>query len=110
MVCVHYGQPASTCTKDVKSMRTGCYSIFNLTKRGAVLVPTKPHMAYNHEVNAKKFVHYRTNFWLDGEDMEQAKVMLVRVRTFKHAWDVDSGFIVSVPERLIPDSSALLLR
>ncbi len=62
IVCVHYGQPASTPTKDVKSMRTGCFSIFNLTKRGVVLVPTNSYMAYNHEVN--------------GEEMEQANVML----------------------------------
>ncbi len=82
MVCVQYGQPVSTCTKDVKSMRTGCSSIFNLTKRGAVLVPTKSHMAHNQEVNAKESVHYRKNLRLDGKDMEQANVMLaVRPQT-----------------------------
>ncbi len=58
-------------------MRTGCSFIFNLTKRGAVLVLTKLNMAQNHEVNAKKSVHYRKNLRLDGEDMEQANVMLV---------------------------------
>ncbi len=48
MVCIHYGQPASTSTKDVESMRRGYSSIFNLTKRGALLVPTKSYMAHNH--------------------------------------------------------------
>ncbi len=76
MVCVQYGQPVSTCTKDVKSMRTGCSSIFNLTRRRAVLVPTKSYMAQNQEVNAKESVYYRKNLRLDGEDMEQANVML----------------------------------
>ncbi len=33
----------------------------------------------------------------------------MRARTFKDAWDVDSGLIVSVPERLIPDSTARLV-
>ncbi len=30
----------------------------------------------------------------------------MNARTLKDVWDVDSGFIGSVPERLIPDSSA----
>ncbi len=77
MVCIHYDQPASTSTKDVKSMKRNCASIFNLTKHEALLVPTKPYMGHNHEVNSKESVHYRTNLRLDGEDTEQANVMLV---------------------------------
>ncbi len=39
-------------------------------------------MAHNHEVNAKEYVHYGSNLRLDGEDMEQANVMLaVRPQT-----------------------------
>ncbi len=44
MACVHYGQPASMSIKYAKSMRRGCSSIFNLTKRGAFLDPTVWHM------------------------------------------------------------------
>ncbi len=33
----------------------------------------------------------------------------MRARTFKDAWDVDSGFIVGVPEGLIADFSTRLV-
>ncbi len=59
------------------SMRTSCFSIFNLAKRGAMVVPTKSYMAHNHEVNAKVSVHYRKNLRLSGEDMEHANVVPV---------------------------------
>ncbi len=42
----------------------------------------KSYMAHNHEVNAKEYIHYGSNLRLDGEDMEQANVMLaVRPQT-----------------------------
>ncbi len=57
-------------------MRTGCSSILNLTKREAVLDPTKACLAHNYEVTAKESVHCRKNLRLNGEDMAQANVML----------------------------------
>ncbi len=33
----------------------------------------------------------------------------MRATTFKDPWDVDSDFIVSLPQRLIPDSPARLI-
>ncbi len=79
MVCVHYGWEASTYTKDIMSMRTGCSSSLNLTKRDSVLVPTKSCLAHNYEVTAKESVHCRKNLRLDGEDMAQANVMLAEL-------------------------------
>ncbi len=82
LMCVSYGQPASTSTQDVSSMTRDCPSTFNLTKRRALLVSTTPYMARNQEVNAKKSVYYRKNLRLDDEDMGQANVMLtVRPQT-----------------------------
>ncbi len=64
---VHYSKTTSISTQDVKSMRKGCSPMFNLSKRGASLVPTKSYMGHNHEVNANESDHCRKILQLDAK-------------------------------------------